>query len=48
MGKDAEIPETVLNFIEEKIDFFRQEWEEKEYKMLLGDILQFIEDEPSL
>jgi hypothetical protein len=34
--------------LDTKIDFFRQQWEEKEYKMLLDDILQFLEDEPAL
>lgn len=48
MGKDSEIGESYLSFIESKVDFFRQQWEAEEYKMLLDDILQFLEDEPSL
>lgn len=48
MGKDCEIPESVLDFLQEKIEFFREKWESKEFKMLLDDILQFLEDEPSL
>ena len=31
-----------------KVEFFQKEWEEKEYQMLLDDIGQFIQDEPTL
>ena len=42
MGKDREIPEKVLDFLQDKVEFFRETWEKKEYKMLLDDILQYL------
>jgi hypothetical protein len=42
MGLDSQIPEEVLNYIEQKVEFFREKWEYKEYKMLLEDILQYL------
>lgn len=48
MGKDTQLPESILDFIQDKVDFFREKWQEKEHKMLLDDILQYIEDEVNL
>lgn len=42
MGMDSQISEETLNYIDQKVDFFREKWEYKEYKMLLEDILQYI------
>jgi hypothetical protein len=42
MGTDSQISEETLNYIDQKVDFFREKWEYKEYKMLLEDILQYI------
>lgn len=35
MGLDSQIPEVVLDYIDQKVDFFKEKWEYKEYKMLL-------------
>jgi len=48
MGKDTQLPESILDFLQDKVDFFREKWQEKEHKMLLDDILQYIEDEVNL
>lgn len=48
LGLDSQIPEAVLDYIDQKVDFFKEKWEYKEYKMLLEDILQFIEEEHGL
>lgn len=48
MGKDTEITEEVLNYIDQKVDFFKEKWENKEFKMLLSDILQYLEEEHTL
>lgn len=48
LGLDSQIPEAVLDYIDQKVDFFKEKWEYKEYKMLLEDILQFIDEEHGL
>jgi len=48
MGKDTQLPGSILDFLQDKVDFFREKWQEKEHKMLLDDILQYIEDEVNL
>lgn len=48
LGLDSQIPEAVLDYIDQKVGFFKEKWEYKEYKMLLEDILQFIEEEHGL
>jgi len=37
-----------LSYLEKKVDHFRAQWEDKEYKMLLDDVLLFLEEEGGL
>ena len=43
LGKDSELREEILSYVEGKANFFREKWENKEYNMLLADILLYIE-----
>jgi hypothetical protein len=47
LGLDCEVTSCILNYIEKKCEFFREQWEKKEFDMLLADILLFLEEEPS-
>jgi len=42
MGKDVEVSEEILTYLDQKVDYFKEKWEYKEYKMLLEDILQYL------
>ena len=43
MGLDKKISEETLSHIDFKVNFFKLQWEAKERRMLLNDILTFIE-----
>ena len=45
LGRDSELNEGMLNYVEGKVSLFREMWENKEYKMLLADIHRFMEEE---
>lgn len=44
LGLDSPLSEELLKYIQSRVDYFREKWEYKEYKMLLEDILQFNEE----
>lgn len=48
LGLDSALSEELLKYIQNRVDYFREKWEYKEYKMLLEDILQFNEEENGL
>ena len=45
LGRDSELGEGMLGYVEGKVALFREMWENKEYKMLLADIHRFMEEE---
>lgn len=44
LGQDKQVPSEFLDDIEKKLAFFKKIYEEKSRKMLLDDILAFIEE----
>lgn len=48
MGRDSSMCEQLLDWVEEKVAYFKGQWEDKEYEMLLDDIKLYIEEEGGL